>query len=114
MGGHATHGQVIPRDVVHASRSGRNPVNPERRQSLDEFFAQAEDVLTDWAGSPDAMNSEARQPTRAATYHGLPTQGRIDPPVRLPTALRERYFAEQLLAAYLRPDPRSLVIITGI
>lgn len=32
-------------------------MNPERRQSLDEFFAQAEDVLTDWDGSPDAINS---------------------------------------------------------
>lgn len=29
------------------------------RDSLDEFFARAEDVLTDWRGSTDAMHAHA-------------------------------------------------------
>jgi hypothetical protein len=27
------------------------------REALDAFFAEAEDVLTDWHGSPDSMNT---------------------------------------------------------
>jgi len=40
------------------------------KAALDEFFAQADDVLTDWPGSSDAMNTAPRVRTHP---HGAVT-----------------------------------------
>jgi hypothetical protein len=36
------------------------------RDALEEFFAKADDVLTDWPGSPDAMSTSMEAPKRQA------------------------------------------------
>lgn len=42
-------------------------------ESLDAFFAKADDVLTDWAESPDSMNTEPDNlmTTLASDFDGL-------------------------------------------
>lgn len=89
------------------------------REELDAFFAKAEDVLTDWQGSADSMNSAGPSGAFLDFLDVLVPRMTHEQRLMVENLYRHDDFARQLrfnwrLALTMMPRPQSPVIISSV